>query len=253
MQLSRRDALRVGGGLLAAGGLAGCIEQRVTQRETHVQDGATWALTPDVGAALDREAFETYVDEVAAEYGDSGMWGLEEEPDGSFETAYVQRLGVASETPGEASLDPDSLELESPLLVADAAVAVYEIDGSYRYWLWLAADGTDDRLARHVDVSVLSTRLSFPDTELTRGAGISTSDGEGTVTLEDETLGRFPVGDGDDVEATTESGEDGSYVVEWTGSVEGAQSVNGACVESRDGEHDFRWGIAAGYRRSDQV
>lgn len=248
MRLSRRDALRAGGGLLAGAGAAGCVERRVTRRETRVRDSTTWVLTPDVGAALDREAFQTYVGEREDDYGDSGVWGLDGEPADGFETAYVGRLGIPQDGAGESSLDPGSLELDSPLLVADAAVAVYQVDGAYRYWLWLAADGTADRLARDVEVSVLSTRLSFRNGSLADGAQVSGTGDEASASLGAPPQGSFPLAEATtDVEATVESGENGSYAVEWSGSVAGAQSINGVCVEQRSGQYDFRWSVAAGY------
>lgn len=253
MRLSRRDALRAGCGLAAAG-VAGCVERRVTSRETRVQDSATWVLSPDVGAALEEAAFEEYVDEMADEYGDSGVWGLDAESAGSFETAYVQRLGIPEGEPGESALDPDALDFESPLLIADAAVAVYEDDDRYRYWLWLAADGTSDRLVRNVDVSILSARVSFRNTELVEAAGVSRSDDEATVSLDGPPGGSFPLDETTStVEATIEEDEGGRYFVDWSGGVEGVQSVNGVCEEERDGEHDFVWGIAAGYTRTERV
>ena len=255
MRLSRRDALLAGGGILASGGLAGCVERRVTRRETRVRDSSTWALSPDVDAALDEAAFESYVEDRADDYGDSGVWGSEGEPGEAFETAYVQRLGIPEDGSGQSALDPDALELDSPLLVVDAAVAVYEVaDGRYRYWLWLAADGTADRLARNVAVSTLSTRVSFRDGTLADAAQVSGTGDEATASLGDPPEGSFPLNETTDtVEATVEAGEGGSYVVDWSGSVEGAQSVNGVCEEEREGVHDFRWSVAAGYTRIEQV
>lgn len=257
MRLSRRDALRVGGGLLATGGVAGCVERRVTSRETRVQDSSSWALSSGVDASLGESAFQEYVDEMADAYGDSGVWGLDAEPADSFEGAYVQRLGIPEDEPGESSLDPDSLDLESPLLVADAAVAVYEVeDGVYRYWLWAAADGTDDRLVRNVDVSVLSARVVFRNGSLSGAADVERDGDEATVSLGGAPEGSFPLNETTgSVESTSqqEQEDDPSYGVDWSGGVEGAQSVNGVCEEERDGAHDFFWRIAAGYNYTEQV
>lgn len=260
MKLSRREALRFGSGLVAAGGLAGCIEQRVTRRESRVENSTMWTLTPAADAALDRDAFQSYVDDRAERYGDSGVWGLDAEPADTFETAYVQRLVVARQTPGragggEASLDPDDVDLAAPLLVADAAVAVYEVgDGRYRYWLWAAADGDDDRLVRPVDVSVLSARVSFRDGALSDASQVSRSGDEASVGLEGPPGGRFPLnGETSALESLGDRGEGGRYLVDWNGSAGGVQSINGVCEEERDGEHDFFWNVAAGYTYAEQV
>lgn len=256
MRLSRRDALRAGCGLTAVAGFAGCVERRVTRRETRVQDSSTWALSPDVGAALEQEAFETYVADRADEYGESGVWGVDAESGDEFETAYVQRLAIPQDAPGEATLHPDEADFESPLLVADAAVAAYEVaDGRYRYWLWLAADGTDDRLVRNVDVSILSAQVVFRDGTLTEGAEVEGSGDEASLSLGGSPVGRFPLNETTDtVEATSEQEEeDNSYAVDWTGGVEGVQSINGVCEEERDGEHDFLWRISAGYELTERV
>jgi hypothetical protein len=255
MRLSRRDALRAGGGLLATAGAAGCVERRVTRRETRVRDSLTWALTPQIGTALGPAEFESYVADRADDYEDSGVWGLAGEPADGFEVAYVQRLGIPEDGTGEASLDPEGVDIDAPLLVADAAVASYRVgDGRYRYWLWLAADGTADRLTRDVDVSVLSTRVSLREGSLADAAQVSGTGEEATASLDSPPQARFPLADGtDDLESTVESGEGGSYAVEWRGGVQGVQSVNGVCEEQRGGAHDFRWQITAGFERTEQV
>jgi len=253
MRLSRREALRAGSGLLATAGLAGCVERRVTRRETRVEDSATWALSPDVGAALDREAFEAYVDERADEYGDSGVWGLDGEPAEEFETAYVQRLAVARDGPGQAY--PESVDLDEAALVADAAVAVYRGgDGRYRYWLWLGADGSDERILRDVEVSILSARVSFRDTALTDAADVSGTGDAAAVALGGPPMGSFPLEETTtSAQSVSDRGEGGIYFVDWSGTVDGVQSVNGVCEEERTGEHDFFWSIAAGYSLTEQV
>jgi hypothetical protein len=259
MELSRRDALRAGGGLLAAG-LAGCIEQRVTRRETSVEVDTTWTLTPTVGGNLSRTAFDDYVDRMADRYGDSGVWGIESEQPDEFETAYVQRLAASRETPGqpggsESSLDPGVVDPDAPLLFADACVAVYSIgDDRYRYWLWVAADGNDDRLVRDVDVSILSGSLSFRDGTVADTAQASQSDGEATVSLSGPPSGRFPLNETTrSIDTNNERGDNGSYFVDWNGSVDGIQSINGVCEEQRSGDYDFFWNIAAGYSFDEQV
>lgn len=255
MRLSRRAALRAGGGLLAFAGVAGCVERRVTRRETRVRDSATWALSPGVGASLDRAEFESYVADRADDYDDSGVWGLEGEPAEGFEAAYVQRLAIPEDGAGEADLDPEAVELDAPLLVADAAVAMYDVgDGRHRYWLWLATDGTAERLTRDVDVSVLSARVSFREGTLADAAQVSGAGETTSASLGSPPEGRFPLaGSTDSVESTVETGEGGSYAVDWRGGVRGVQSVNGVCEEERTGDHDFQWRITAGFERTEQV
>lgn len=260
MKLSRRDALRAGGGLLATAGFAGCIEQRVTERETRLETSANWALNPSVERSLDADAFSTYADEMADRYGDSGVWGLEAERPDDFQTAYVQRLVVSRETPGqpggtESSLEPDEVDPDAPLLIADACVAVYEVgQNRYRYWLWTAADGGEDRLVRDVSLSNLSASVSLRNGVLADAAPISSDGGEASVSLGAPPSGRFPLnGTTSTIEASSERRENGFYEVDWNGSVDGVQSVNGVCEEERSGSHDFFWSIGGGYALDQQV
>ncbi|QLD84303.1 hypothetical protein HWV23_00800 [Natronomonas halophila] len=260
MKLSRRDALRAGGGLLAAAGLAGCIEQRVTRRETRLESSTNWALNPSVERSLDAEAFATYTDDMADRYGDSGVWGLEAEQPDDLETAYVQRMVVSRETPGqpggtESSLDPDEVDPDAPLLIVDASVAVYAVgQNRYRYWLWAAADGGDDRLVRDVSLSTISTSISLRDGTLTDAATVSQSDDEGEVTLGSPPSGRFPLKETTSaIETNSERREGGFYDIEWSGSVDGVQSVNGVCEEERQGDHDFFWSVGGGYTLEERV
>jgi hypothetical protein len=260
MKLSRRDALRAGGGLLAAAGLAGCIEQRVTRRETRLTSSTNWALNPAVEQSLDAETFGTYTDDMADRHGDSGVWGLEAEQPDDLETAYVQRMVVSRETPGqpggtESSLDPESVDPDAPLLIVDASVAVYAVgENRYRYWLWAAADGGDDRLVRDISLSTLSASISLRDGTLTDAATVSQSDGEGEVTLGSPPSGRFPLKETTSaIETNSERREGGFYDVEWSGSVDGVQSVNGVCEEERQGEHDFFWSVGGGYTLEERV
>lgn len=260
MKLSRRDALRAGGGILATAGVAGCIERRVTSRETRLETSANWALNPSVDRSLDAEAFGTYTDEMADKYGDSGVWGLEAEQPEDFETAYVQRLVVSRETPGqpggtESSLEPDEVDPDAPLLITDACVAVYAVGPNrYRYWLWAAADGADDRLVRDVDIAVLSATVSLRRSALTDAAAISTSGGEASVSLGSPPSARFPLNETtSSVDTDSQRREEGYYNAEWNGTVDGVQSINGVCEEERDGDHDFFWTIGAGYTLEQQV
>jgi hypothetical protein len=257
MKLTRRAALRAGGGLVATAGLAGCIERRVTRRETNVENGSNWVLNPDVGTAVDREAFQAYVDEMADRYGDSGVWGLDGEPADGFETAYLQRLVLSEESPGggETSLVPESVDTEDAGLVVDAAVAVYRVgEDRHRYWLWAAADGADERIVREVDVANLAAGVSFPGTVLADAAQVSAAAGEANASLGSPPRGRFPLREGTAaVDTDSELGEGGHYVVDWNGAVDGDQSVNGVCEEERDGEHDFVWRVGAGYTRAEDV
>ncbi|MEF8807964.1 hypothetical protein [Natronomonas sp.] len=260
MELSRRDALRAGSGLLAAAGLAGCIEQRVTRRETRLESSTNWALNPSVDRALDADAFSTYVDDMADRYGDNGVWGLEAEQPEDLETAYTQRLVVSRETPGqpggtESSLDPDEVDPDAPLLIVDASVAAYAVgENRYRYWLWAAADGGDDRLVRDVTLSSLSASVSLRDGVLTDAASTSRSDGEVEVSLGSPPSGRFPLnGTTSGIDTNSERREGGFYDVEWAGSVDGVQSVNGVCEEERQGDHDFFWSVGGSYSLDERV
>ena len=121
MERSRRDVLRVGGAL-AAVGLAGCIEERVTRRETRTTDNSAWSLSSgDEDVALDADSFENYVERMADQYDESGVWGVEAESPDAFDLAYVQRYAITRETPGnptdsEYSLVPESVDPEAPVL-----------------------------------------------------------------------------------------------------------------------------------------
>lgn len=262
MQLSRRDALRVGAGLLAAGGAAGCVERRVTRRQTRVENGSSWALNPTVGASLDADAFDEYVGTMEDRYGDSGVFGAESETPDDLETAYVQRLVVPPRSSGESrgttsSLDPDAdlVGDSSPALIVDGAVAVYAVgDDRYRYWLWAAADGSDDDLEREVDVSTLEARVEFRSGTLSDSAEVSGTGDEASVSMGSPPTGSFPLAEDTSSLDTRSSRDDGGhYEVTWRGDVGGAQSVNGVCEEERSGDHDLFWRIAGGYAYSEQV
>lgn len=262
MRYSRRDALRAGAGLLATAGAAGCVERRVTRRETRVENGASWALNPSVGTSLDGEAFDEYVQEMSERYDDSGVFGADADTPDDLETAYVQRLVVRPESSGEAggtesSLDPDAdlVGDAAPALIVDAAVAVYGMgDDRYRYWLWAAADGSDDDLARDVDVSSLEARVAFRNGTLADSAQVSGTGDEASVSLGSPPAGSFPLAESTTSVDTRSAREDGGhYAVNWRGDVGGAQSINGVCEEERSGDHDFFWRIAAGYAYAEQL
>ena len=259
MELSRRDALRAGGGLLAAG-LAGCIEQRVTRRETRVETSTTWVLNPGVGAALDGAAFGDYVDSMADRYGDNGVWGTEREIPETLDTAYVQRLALSRETPAdpggsESSLTPDDVDPDAPLLYVDASVSVYEIgENRYRYWLWVAADTDDDRLVRDVDLAMLSANVELRDGTVADSAQFSRNDGTATASLGGAPSATFPLNETtENLETNSDRGENGAFSAEWTGSVGGVQSVNGVMEEQRTGDHDFFWTVGAAYQFDENV
>lgn len=260
MKLSRRDALVASGGLLATAGLAGCIQQRVTRRQTRMETSTNWALNPAVDRELSEAAFENYTEEMADKYGDSGVWGLEAERAEDFETAYVQRMAISRETPGqpggsESSLVPDDVDPDAPMLIADASVSVYSVgDDRYRYWLWTAADGADGRLLRDVEVAILASTVSFRESVLTDAGAISQAGGEATVSLGPPPSGRFPLGETTSgVDTSSERREGGFYDVRWSGGVDGVQSLNGVCEEQRSGDHDFFWTVGAGYSFEEQV
>lgn len=258
MNLSRRDALRAGAGLVATVGVAGCVEKRVTRRTTHASSSTHWALTPDVGTALSASAFSTYTDGMQDRYGDSGVWGLEAERPQDFETAYVQRFAMARRTPGdpggtESSLVPDDVTPEAPLLITDASVAIYAVgDDRYRYWLWAAADANRDELVRDVRLDGLSSGIRTRSGALTDSAGPTTANSRATVTLGAPPSGRFPL-HGGSLDSTMQRGDGGSYAVEWRGDLNGTQSVNGVCEVERNGSHDFFWALSAGYRYEQTV
>lgn len=254
MELSRRDALRAGGALLATGGVAGCIEERVTSRETRVRDSSTWALNPSVGQDIGREAFDEYVGSMADRYDDGGVWGVDGEPGDGFEGAYVQRLALPRQsssdpTGSHSSLVPEEVDPDAPMLFADACVAVYDLgDDRHRYWLWIAADGDDNRLVEDVSVAVLGLRVNFREGVLADTAQLTGTSGDAQVTLGSPPAGTFPLRETtSSLDSVERMGEDGFYAVDWNGDVEGVQSVNAVCEEERSGEHDFRWTIAAGY------
>ena len=253
MERSRRDVLGAGGALLATVGLAGCIEERVTRRETRATDSATWALSPDdEGVALDGEGFEDYVGRMADRYGDSGVRGTDfEAPDG-FGIAYVGRYAITRTTPGsptegEFDLVPEAVEPEAPMLIADACLARYDLGADrYRYWLWVAADPTDGRLVRDVNLTTLSTGLGL-DTGTIVDADTPTVDGSnGTVGLESPPSGSFPVRGGT-LDTTTVREAGGSYTVEWDGTLNAPQSAVGVCEVERTGAYDLSWTMSLGY------
>lgn len=252
MERSRRDVLRVGGAL-AAVGLAGCIEERVTRRETRATDTNTWSLSPrEDDVALDAESFGNYVERMEDQYDESGVWGLDAEAPETFDLAYVQRYAITRETPGsptnsEYSLVPESVDPEAPVLIADSCLARYDLgDDRYRYWLWAAADPTDGRLVRDVSLTRLSSGVRLRNGALTDAASPSASDSEATVGLDTPPSGRFPLRGGN-IDTTTARGAGGSYTVEWIGELEELQSVNGVCEVERTGEYDVFWATSLGY------
>jgi hypothetical protein len=259
MELSRRDALRAGGGILAGTGVAGCVEERVTNERTRVDSSGVWALSPETAdASLDRDAFENYVGRMESKYGDSGVWGLDAETAEDFAVAYVQRLAITRETPGdpggtETSLEPDDIDPEAPLLVTNACVAVYEpADGRRRYWLWAAADATEGRLVRDVRVSELGATLRLREGILADAAEPSVDGEEVSVGLGSPPSGTFPLRGGR-LRNTRVTGERGIYGVEWDGDLDGVQSVNGVCEEETTGEYRFFWETSLGYSYEEAV
>jgi len=260
MEFSRRAALRAGAGLVAGGALAGCVERRVTRRETNVESSTTWALTPGTGHELDADAFASYVDDVEVEYGDSGVWGLEDASEATFETAYVQRLPILREASGqpggaEPTLEPDEVDRADAFPVVDAAVARYDLDGrGVRYRLWAAVDVRNETFAGNAPATVLSTGLSFRSGSVDETAAVARADGAATVDLPSGTVGRFPLTETTDSVGTADSlGENGYYAVEWTGSVGGVQSINGVCDATHAGDYALGWSVGAGYRRTRRV
>lgn len=252
MELSRRDALRAGG-LLTGLSLAGCVEERVTNRGTRVDSSGVWPLSPETAdAALSRDAFEEYTERMRSRYDDSGVWGIEAERAERFETAYVQRFAITRETPGdpggtETSLDPDDVDPDAPLLVSNACVAVYGLeDGRRRYWLWAAADATEGRLVRDVDLSDLSVGLRLRQGTLTDAAEPSIEGDAASVDLGTAPSATFPFRGGG-LGSTRITGEDGRYAVEWRGELDGIQSVNGVCEEAAAGEYRILWETSLGY------
>lgn len=260
MDCSRRDALRAGGGLLAGGTLAGCVERRVTRRQTNVDTSTTWALNPGTGDELGAEAFAGYVDEMETVHGDSGVWGLGDPEDATFETAYATRLPVVRESSGQPggaqpTLSPDDIDRASNFPVIDAAVSMYRLgDDRFRYWLWAAIDVRDETYGPDVDANVLSAGVSIRDGTVEATAAVSRTNGETAVDLEGETVARFPLKETTDSIGTDEQTEEGGhYVVEWTGGVEGIQSINGVCEVARAGDHDLHWNVGGGYTRVERV
>ena len=259
MKLSRRDALRAGSGILAGLSVAGCVEERVTNERTRVDSNGVWAIAPEtVDAALDRQAFENYTEQMGSKYGDSGVWGLDAEASEAFESAYVQRTAITRETPGdpggtETSLNPEDVDPEAPLLVANACVAVYDSgEGRRRYWLWAAVDATEGRLVRDVRASELDATIRLRDGTLTDAAEPSVDDETVSVSLGSPPSGRFPLPAGT-MGSTRITGENGVYGVEWDGELDGVQSVNGVCEEETDGDYRFFWEISLGYSYEETV
>lgn len=258
MERSRRDVLRVGGAL-AAVGLAGCIEERVTRRETRATDNSAWSLSSgDEDVALDADSFENYVERMADQYDESGVWGVEAESPDAFDLAYVQRYAITRETPGsptdsEFSLVPEAVDPEAPVLIADSCLARYDLgDDRYRYWLWTAADPTDGRLVRDVNLTRLSSGIRLRNGALVDAASPSASGSEATVGLDTPPSGRFPLRGGR-LDATTVRGAEGSSTVTWSGELDAPQSLNGVCEVERPGEYDLSWTTSLGYSFEDIV
>jgi hypothetical protein len=253
MERSRRDVLRASGALLSTAGVAGCIEERVTRRETRVTDTSSWTLSPATDdTALDAQKFENHVERMADRYGDSGIWGLGTERPGSLESAHVQRYAITRSTPGdptnsEFSLVPESVEPEAPVLIGDACLARYAVgEDRFRYWLWVAADPTDDRLVRDVRLRTLSTGIRLRNGSLTDAASPTVAGGEATIGIGTPPSGSYPVRGGS-FDTTTVRGASGTYVTEWTGELDEVQSTAGVCEVDRSGPHEHVWTMSLGY------
>ncbi len=260
MELSRRAALRAGGGLAAGVAAAGCIEERVTRRRTEVGSSTTWGLTPGVGEALDAEAFGAYVGEMETIYGDAGVWGTGEPPAADPEVAYAQRLPVVRATAGQPggvqpTLSPAEIDRGADFPVVDASVASYRLDdGRRRYRLWAAVDVRDETFGRDAEATVLSAGVAVHGGELAETAAVAPEDGEASVTLGGDDLGRFPLSEAtDDLDTTVGADTGGSYAVEWTGGVAGVQSLAGVCDVEPTGDYDLRWSVGGGYRTAERV
>ena len=260
MELSRREALRAGGGLVTGVAAAGCIEERVTRRRTEVDSSTTWGLTPGVGDELDAAAFGSYVEEMASIYGDAGVWGTGEPPEADPEVAYAGRLPVVRATtrqPGgvRPTLSPAEIDRAAGFPVVDASVASYRLDsGRRRYRLWAAVDVRDETFGRDAEATVLSAGVAVRGGDLAETAAVTPDGDEATVTLGGDDLGGFPLSAGTDgLDATEETDVGGSYAVEWTGGVTGVQSLAGVCDVEPTGDYDLRWSVAGGYRTEAQV
>lgn len=258
MKLSRRDALRTAGGL-ALVGLAGCVEERVTERETRIRDRTISTLSPQTEAlALSREEFDDYVDTMADRYGDGGVWGAEADRGQGFERAYVQRHAITHETARnpterELSFGTEAFQPDAPILIADACLAMYDLgDGRHRYWLWTAADSTDARLVGDATVDTLSIGVRSRNGILADAVEPVVEDGRATVDLGSTPSGTFPLEDGT-IETTAVLGEGGEYAVTWQGDREGVQSINGVLEEERPDEYDLFWTTSLGYRTEETV
>jgi hypothetical protein len=256
MKLSRRDALRAGGGLVAGAAVAGCVERRVTKVETNVAASTTWALSPSTAGELDAAGFESYVDEMDTEYGDSGVRGEDAVSSDGFVTAYVQRLPVVGESSGqpggaEPTLRPDDVDRNATgFPVVDAAVALYDADGSDRYRLWAAVDVRQETFAGDAPATDLSAGVSLRNGTVTRTGNVSDDGDTARVTLDGGTVRRFPLeASTSDVGTDDRIGEAGYYVVDWTGSTDDVQSVKGVVEVDGAGEYDFGWSVGAAYRR----
>ncbi len=259
MGYSRRAALTAAGGLVATAGFAGCIEERVTDRETHVTSNSVWPLTPAAeSAVLEADAFEAYTEQMADRYGDNGVWGSGTDRPDSFTAAYVQRHAIteaASSGVGhsETSLDPTSVDPDAPLLVADACVAGFDIgDDRRRYWLWAAANADADQLVRDISLEYIATGLDFQDGTLVDGAVPSVTDDAVSIDLETPPAGGYPLNDGR-VDSSVAASGAGAYTVSWRGTHGGIQSVNGVCEEDRQDTYNFHWTLNLGYTTQQSV
>lgn len=246
MKLSRRRALQVTGGLIA-GGLAGCVERRVTERRTRIDRSTSWQLSPQSDAERDEDAFESYVEEMEGRYGESGVWGIESDRRGEFVAAFTHQFAPETPRPDDtaaATLDPQPVDSEAAAFVQDACVAIYRTDDDrYRHWLWVAAS-TDQRPGLELDLVNLTAGVRLTAGDLQDGAAFTAGDGESVVSLADGQAGRFPRVGGT-VESDTDLETD-RYLVTWNGSREGAQSVNGICEERRTGEYGLVWDLSVG-------
>ncbi|MGM0590977.1 MAG: hypothetical protein ACQETI_04990 [Halobacteriota archaeon] len=262
---SRRRVLRTVGGALAAGtavATAGCLGRLRVVSSSGSSSGPVPTASDDSNRLTHAE-FDAYADRMDARYGDNGVWGTGDPPDGdaSFVGAWTARFVT-----GDARSGGDG----SGLARGDFALARYDLGTRgedeqrvFAHWLWGGASPTSERVDVEVAPGVstsaaltlrgLGAAVAVGDSEelslydpagdvrgpTTLAVGFSRPDGmpvsasfplhAGLVRPSSPRTWNPDVGTGQDTD---------SYVVGWQGHRAGVQSVNAVCETVRPADAD---------------
>ncbi len=216
--------------------------------------------------SMDESAFEEYVGEQRDTYGNSGVWGVVGDPPPLDHVgAWTARTYVTK------SGDPYDGDASDVLVVADHAVALYEIPGrvsengkqSHAVWLWTGArvpDRNGGLLTGQPVVRALRTGVELnahTEDMLSYSPSVDVRNPQASVSIpppdvDFSTTVPLRGGDVGPVAAATHVGAEGGYAVEWSGEAAPVQSVNGVCVVQwhPDVDFDFNWSVVvAGGRK----